>query len=246
LSWESWKYLDGLRDLVRWTRGRCLAYGEGVTYWALAEMVRSRADILEGEDPASARAKLRAAALEFVPEPEERGWIEARLAHLLALEERQARDPEDLFGAWRRFFERIAERDPVVMIFEDLQWADPSLLDFIEYLLNWSRGFPIFVMSLARPEISDRFPTWAAARRGVSTRRAGRRVEPVFAGAQGGTGRPGGPPLTRTRAVRVPPGPGAAGGVRDALEARPQGPPPGHGRILRTAVGRRGARDRRG
>jgi len=169
LSWEFWKYIDGLRDVIRWHRGRCLAYGEGVTYWALAEMVRSRADIVEGEEPQAARAKLRQTVEEFVPDPEERTWVEARLAHLLALEERQARDPEDLFGAWRRFFERIAEREPVVMIFEDLQWADPALLDFIEYLLNWSRGFPIFVMSLARPEISDRFPSWAAARRGVST-----------------------------------------------------------------------------
>ena len=169
LSWEFWKYIDGVRELVRWHRGRCPAYGEGVTYWALAEMVRSRADIVEAEHPESARTKLRRTVEQFVADPEERTWVEARLAHLLALEERQARDPEDLFGAWRRFFELIAEREPVVMVFEDLQWADPSLLDFIDYLLNWSRGSPIFVMSLARPEISDRFPSWAAARRGVST-----------------------------------------------------------------------------
>jgi class 3 adenylate cyclase len=132
LSWEFWKYIDGLRQLIRWHRGRCLAYGEGVTYWALAEMIRSRAGIVEGEEPGSARAKLRGAVEEFVSDPEERGWIEARLAHLLALEDRTARDPEDLFGAWRAFLERIAEREPVVMVFEDLQWADPSLLDFIE------------------------------------------------------------------------------------------------------------------
>jgi class 3 adenylate cyclase/tetratricopeptide (TPR) repeat protein len=169
LSWEFWKYIDGLRELVRWHRGRCLAYGEGVTYWALAEMVRSRAGIVEGEDQTSARSKLRQTIEEFVPDLEERSWMEARLAHLLALEERTARDPEDLFGAWRRFFERIADVEPVALIFEDLQWADPALLDFIEYLLNWSRGYPIFVMSLARPDISDRFPSWAAARRGVST-----------------------------------------------------------------------------
>jgi tetratricopeptide (TPR) repeat protein len=132
-------------------------------------MVRSRAGIVEGEDQASARSKLRQTIEEFVPDLEERSWMEARLAHLLALEERTARDPEDLFGAWRRFFERIADVEPVALIFEDLQWADPALLDFIEYLLNWSRGYPIFVMSLARPDISDRFPSWAAARRGVST-----------------------------------------------------------------------------
>jgi tetratricopeptide (TPR) repeat protein len=169
LSWEFWKYIDGLRETVRWHRGRCLAYGEGVTYWALAEMVRSRAGIVEGEDQASARQKLHSTVEEFVPDTEERGWIEPRLAHLLALEDRTARDPEDLFGAWRRFFERIAEREPVLLILEDLQWADPSLLEFVDYLLNWSRGFPIFVMCLARPEVSDRYPSWAAARRGVST-----------------------------------------------------------------------------
>ncbi|TMK87204.1 MAG: hypothetical protein E6G44_00665 [Actinobacteria bacterium] len=169
LSWEFWKYIDGLRDLVRWHRGRCLAYGEGVTYWALAEMVRSRAEIMDAEEPSSARQKLRAAVEEYVPDTEERAWIESRLAHLLALEDRTAREPEDLFGAWRRFFELIAERDPVVLVFEDLQWADPSLLEFIDYLLNWWRGHPIFVMCLARPEVSDRFPAWAAARRGVST-----------------------------------------------------------------------------
>ena len=169
LSWEFFKYVDGLADQVYWHRGRCLAYGDGVTYWALAEIVRGRAGIAEGEDPASARAKLRRMIEEFLTEPEERAWVDARLAQLLALEERTARDPEDLFGAWRRFFERMAERDPVALVFEDLQWADPSLLDFIEYLLNWSRGHPIFVMALARPEVAERFPHWAAARRGVST-----------------------------------------------------------------------------
>src|SRR5438034_7320766 len=169
LSWEFFKYIEGLVEEVRWHRGRCLPYGEGVTYWALAEMVRTRAGIREGEEQASARSKLRQTIEEFVPDLEERSWMEARLAHLLALEERTARDPEDLFGAWRRFFERIADVEPVALIFEDLQWADPALLDFIEYLLNWSRGYPIFVMSLARPDISDRFPSWAAARRGVST-----------------------------------------------------------------------------
>ena len=169
LSWEFYKYIDGLSDLVRWHRGRCLAYGEGVTYWALAEMVRGRAEILEGEDASSARTKLRQAVESFVPDPEERPWVEARLAHLLALEERTAREPEDLFSAWRLFFERMAEKEPVILVFEDLQWADPSLLDFIDYLLNWSRNFPVFVMALARPEVADRFPGWAAGRRGVTT-----------------------------------------------------------------------------
>jgi class 3 adenylate cyclase/tetratricopeptide (TPR) repeat protein len=151
LSWEFFKYMDGLQRTFRWHRGRCLSYGEGVTYWALAEMVRGRADILEGEDRMSARNKLRAAVERTVPDPADRTFVEPRLAHLLGLEEHAASDKSDLFAGWRLFFERLAASDPVIMVFEDLQWADPSLLDFIEYLLNWSRAFPIFVMTLARP-----------------------------------------------------------------------------------------------
>src|ERR687888_1009208 len=101
LGWELFKYVDGLADQVWWHRGRCLAYGEGVAYWALAEMVRMRAEIAEGEEPGPAREKLRAAIELHVPDGEERAWVEPRLAHLLGLEERQASEREDLFAAWR-------------------------------------------------------------------------------------------------------------------------------------------------
>ncbi len=169
LSWEFLKYMDGLAQVVWWHRGRCLPYGEGVTYWALADMVRSRAGIAEGEDPASATAKLHASVLEHVPEPEEQRWVEPRLAHLLGLEERSTREPEELFSAWRLFFERLADRNPVVMVFEDLQWADAALIDFITYLLEWSRNHPLFVITLARPELQDRHPTWGAAKRNLTS-----------------------------------------------------------------------------
>ncbi|HXF57466.1 MAG TPA: adenylate/guanylate cyclase domain-containing protein [Actinomycetota bacterium] len=169
LAWELYKYLDGLADVFLWHRGRCLAYGEGVTYWALAEMVRGRCGILEGEDAATAASKLRATVAEFVPDADERAFVEPRLAHLLGLEERAVREPEDLFSGWRRFFERLADRHPVEMVFEDMQWADRSLLDFLDYLLSWSRDHPIFVMALARPEVAERHPDWVAPRRGATT-----------------------------------------------------------------------------
>jgi class 3 adenylate cyclase/tetratricopeptide (TPR) repeat protein len=169
LSVEFEKYIDGLAQDVWWHRGRCLAYGEGVAYWALAEMVRGRAGIIEGEDPATSLEKLRASIAEFVADQEERGWIEPRLAHLLGLEERTARDQADLFSAWRLFFERIAERDPITMVFEDLQWADSALLDFIEHLLEWSKGHPIFILTLSRPELADRRPTWGAGTRNFTS-----------------------------------------------------------------------------
>src|SRR6266536_3509848 len=166
LGWEFFKYMDGVRRVFLWHRGRCLAYGEGVTYWALAEMVRGRAGILEGEDRASATVKLHEAVERYVPDLDDRRFVEPRLARLLGLQERTAPDKTDLFAGWRLFFERLAEQLPVLMVFEDLQWADPSLLEFLDYLLEWSRGFPIFVMTLARPG-TDR--TSLAARRNATS-----------------------------------------------------------------------------
>ena len=165
LAWEFAKYIDGLVEDVWWHQGRCLAYGEGVAYWALAEMVRSRAGILEEEVPASALEKLRVCVESHVADPDERAWIEPRLAHLLGLAERRATDQEDLFSAWRRFIELLATQQPVVAVFEDLHWADAGLLDFVEYLLEWSRAYPILILTLARPELLERRPTWGAGRR---------------------------------------------------------------------------------
>jgi class 3 adenylate cyclase/tetratricopeptide (TPR) repeat protein len=169
LAWEFEKYVDGLADTIWWHRGRCLAYGEGVAYWALAEMVRMRAGIAEEETSESATAKLRATIEEHIADEGERSWLEPRLAHLLGLTERTAPDREDLFSGWRLFFERLAERNPTVLVFEDLQWADTSLLDFVEYLLEWSRGHPLYVLALARPELSDRRPGFGATSRNATT-----------------------------------------------------------------------------
>jgi class 3 adenylate cyclase/tetratricopeptide (TPR) repeat protein len=179
LAWEFFKYIDGLAELIWWRRGRCLAYGEGVAYWALAEMVRMHTDILEGEEPDEARAKLQASLAEQVPDVEERDWIERRLGQLLALEEHASGEREDLFAAWRLFFERLTEQGPAVLVFEDMQWADASLLEFVEYLLDWSRSHPLFVVTLARPELSERHPGFATSKRNA-TRLS---LEPLSEGA---------------------------------------------------------------
>jgi class 3 adenylate cyclase/tetratricopeptide (TPR) repeat protein len=169
LSWEFEKYLDGLAKDTWWHRGRCLSYGEGVAYWALAEMVRMRCEIVEEEEPASALGKLHGAVAEYIPDEDERRWVGPRLAHLLGLEEGTPGDQENLFSAWRILFERLAERDPVVLVFEDMQWADEGLLDFIEYLLDWSRSHPIFVLALARPELAEKRPSWGAGKRSFTS-----------------------------------------------------------------------------
>jgi len=162
LAWEFEKYMDGLADTVWWHRGRCLAYGDGVAYWALAEMVRMRALISEEDSTDEALAKLGAMLEEWMPDAEERAWVRPRLEQLLCLCDPEADERQNLFSAWRLFFERLAARGPVVLVFEDLQWADTSLLDFIEHLLDWSRAHPIFVLALARPEIAQKRPGFGA------------------------------------------------------------------------------------
>ena len=169
LAWEFYKYFDGLPQLTYWHRGRCLSYGEGVTYWALADMVRMRCRIAEDEQGASALGKLQAVVTEHIVDEQERRFVEPRVAQLLGLEDGPGFERDDLFSAWRMFFERLAEVNPVVMVFEDMQWADDSLLDFVDYLLERSRGFPLFVCTLARPELHERRPTWNAGRRNFTS-----------------------------------------------------------------------------
>jgi predicted ATPase/class 3 adenylate cyclase len=168
LGWEFYKYFDGIVEQIWWHRGRCLSYGEGVAYWALADMVRMRARITEDEQPEPAREKLRATLEEYVRDPAERAFIEPRLAQLLGLEE-GAGDRQDLFAAWRLFFERLADSGPAVLLFEDMQWADASLLDFVEYLLDWSRDCPLYVITLARPELHERRTGWGAGHRNFTS-----------------------------------------------------------------------------
>ena len=164
LAWEFEKYIDGLASDSFWHRGRCLSYGDGVAYWALAEMVRMRCGIAEDEDLASAGEKLKRTLEEHLPDTDERRWVKPRIAHLLGLEDGNPGDEENLFSAWRIFLERLAEQHPTVLVFEDVQWADAGLLDFIEYLLDWSRNQPLYVIALARPEFAEKRSTWAGKR----------------------------------------------------------------------------------
>jgi tetratricopeptide (TPR) repeat protein len=172
LVWEFQKYMDGVTEVVYWHQGRSPAYGEGISFWALAEMVRGRAVITEADDPAAARAKLASMLDEWVTDETERRWMEPRLLQLLGLEATDADerpDRESLFAAWRVFFERVAERGVVVLVFEDLQWADDGLLDFIDHIMEWSRDRPIYIISLARPELLDRRTDWGAGRRNFTS-----------------------------------------------------------------------------
>ncbi len=168
LTWEFEKYLDGVVDTVYWLEGRSPAYGEGISYWALVEMVRRRAGIAEADDAAAARPKLMAMLDEFINDAAERRWIEPRIAGLLGLEELPSEGREELFSAWRTLFERIAAIAPAVLVFTDLQWADQGMLDFVEDLLRWARTSPILVVAQARPELVERRPDFGSSVRSAT------------------------------------------------------------------------------
>src|SRR5271166_982427 len=168
LGWEFRKYIEGLAEVVWWHRGRCLSYGDGVAYWALAEMARQRLGIAE-EDPADLAAGKLAEGLDrFVPDPDERAYIGARLGRLLGVgfagdgEATLAR--EELFAGWRLFFERLTAEHPVVLVVEDAQYADAGLLDFLDYLIAWSRDLPVYVLVFARPELGQARPGFGTGR----------------------------------------------------------------------------------
>ncbi|HET8570319.1 MAG TPA: adenylate/guanylate cyclase domain-containing protein, partial [Candidatus Limnocylindria bacterium] len=170
LAWEFQKYIDGLTEIVFWHRGRCPAYGEGVSFWALGEMVRARIGLAEGEGPEAGLERLDQTLADVVKDDEERAWLRPALAELLGFETGTGTATSDtLFAAWRTFFERLAESGTVALVFEDLQWADPGLLDFIEHVLEWARNQPIFIVTLARPELFDRRPDWGAGWRGLTS-----------------------------------------------------------------------------
>ena len=165
LVWELEKYMDGITESVYWHRGRSPSYGEGISFWALGEMVRRRAGLTEDDDEATTRERIHATVEEYVTEPAERELVEPALLTLLGIGEAAAGGRDALFPAWRTFFERISERGTTALIFEDLQWADSGLLDFIDHLLDWSKARPILVLTLARPELFDKRPDWGAGRR---------------------------------------------------------------------------------
>ncbi len=167
LSWEFLKYADGLLERVWWHAGRSPAYGDGITFWALGEMVRGRSGLVETDDEATTRDRISATVRQHVPEATEAAWIESALLALLGFE--SGIPSAQLFAAWRTFFERLAATSPVVMVFEDLHHADNGLLDFIDHLMEWSRGVPITVITLARPDLLDKRPAWGAGKRSFAS-----------------------------------------------------------------------------
>jgi class 3 adenylate cyclase len=159
-------------ELIFWRQGRSLPYGEGVTFWALAEILKAQAGILESDSAVAALEKLRRSVEDVVADSDEADWIESQLRPLVGLEEQatgEGGNQAEAFGAWRRFFEHLAERSPLVLVFEDLHWADDGLLDFVDDLVEWASTVRLLVVCIARPELLARRPGWGGGKPNATT-----------------------------------------------------------------------------
>ena len=140
--------LDARPEMITWRQGRCPPYGEGVAFWAVREVLKQQAGILDTDGVAAVESKLETA----LPEGEDRPWLRQRLRALLGLDAAQG-DREENFAAWARLLESIAAGGPTVIALEDLHWAGEAMLAFVEYLLSRELDAPLLILGTARPEL---------------------------------------------------------------------------------------------
>ena len=151
-----------------WRQGRSLPYGDGVAYWALAEITKAHAGILDTDSSEEAERKL-AESVAGVDSGSERLLENLRPLVGIGSDSELGGDRSERFAAWRRFFEGLAEQRPTVLVFEDLHWADDDLLDFVDHLVDWSTGVPLLVVCTARPELLERRPGWGGGKTNALT-----------------------------------------------------------------------------
>jgi class 3 adenylate cyclase/tetratricopeptide (TPR) repeat protein len=140
-------------------QGRCLSYGEGITFWPVTELLREAAAVREDHSPDERRAKIAA----LLAGEEHAGPIADRLAELLGVGKPSAA-PEETFWAVRRLLETLAKRQPLVVIFDDIHWAEPTLLDLVEYVADWTRDSALLLICTSRLELLDRRQGWGGGK----------------------------------------------------------------------------------
>jgi class 3 adenylate cyclase len=151
LAAEVVSWLEGRATVLR---GRCLPYGDGITYWPVAEVIREAAGI-EDEDAAAAAARIAA----FVSDPDEADTVAQRLVSVIGLSETAA-PAQETFWATRRLLESLGERGPTVVVFDDIHWGEATFLDLVEYLTGWTSDAPLLLLCLARPELMEARTGW--------------------------------------------------------------------------------------
>ena len=172
LVYELSRIADADPELVTWRQGRCLAYGDGVTLWALSEIVKAQAGIVEQDTPDDVEQKLGASVDDVLADTGDAKWVESQLRSLVGLSaESELGDDRRsaAFAAWRRYLEAMAEQRPLVVVFEDLHWADESLLDFVDELVDWVTDVPLLAVATARPELLERRPGWGGGKLNATT-----------------------------------------------------------------------------
>jgi class 3 adenylate cyclase/tetratricopeptide (TPR) repeat protein len=144
--------------------GRCLAYGDGITYWPLGEIVRTLAELSDTDDAATGRAKVEA----LLEGEDDASAVAERIGGAIGLIEARA-TPQETAWAARRLFEMIASRQPLVIVMDDVQWAEPALLDLIDDVATWAHDAPILLICLAREELLDLRAAWGGGKRYATT-----------------------------------------------------------------------------
>ena len=144
---------------ARSLQGRCLPYGEGITFWPVAEVIRQAAGIGHSESAEEANVMIR----KLFPAGAVEGRNARHLASAVGLSA-ETSTPEEIFFATRTLFEGLAGERPLVVVFDDLHWAEPTFIDLVEYLESYSRDQPVFLLLLARPELREAHPAFAASR----------------------------------------------------------------------------------
>ncbi|HEY2310619.1 MAG TPA: AAA family ATPase [Gaiellaceae bacterium] len=151
------EFVDGL-EYATVLRGRCLPYGEGVTYWSIAEMVKASAGISDDDPLEEAFEKLRDAC-----ESEAVADLLGLAVGVLEAVEGE-RSQQDIAWAVRSWIEQLAAVQPLVLVFEDVHWAEEPLLEVIEHIADWVRTAPVLLLCLTRPELLDARPAWGGGR----------------------------------------------------------------------------------
>ncbi|MEK6191029.1 MAG: adenylate/guanylate cyclase domain-containing protein [Chloroflexota bacterium] len=158
------EFIGSLGDQAQVATGRCLAYGHGITYWPVAEAIRHGAGIAEGAPSETAVTRLRE-VLGTEPEAER---VAAIVGGLLGIEDSPPA-PDEIFWAIRKTFEGLARGRPLVLIFDDVHWGEPTFLDLIEHMADWTRDAPILLIVMARAELLEKRPAWGGGKRWVTT-----------------------------------------------------------------------------
>src|SRR5919204_1582409 len=167
---ELFRLVDEEAELTTWRQGRCLPYGESVTFWALGEILKAEAGILESDQLDEVERKLRGAIAKYIADETDARWLEGELRSLVgAVGDGAQRDASASTAAWRRFLDAMAEQRPTVLVFEDLHWGDDGLLDFVDDLVDWLRDVPLLVLGTARPELLERRQGWGGGKANATT-----------------------------------------------------------------------------